>query len=187
MRSTAVKAAVTCGNFGGTNLLCRSMSSDKDSSSGNSETLLSNKENKAGEIEKNRISNDDEKSLASRIALREKNSEGHRVGLGVVNTAEVLRQMLIIEEHHIEDTIIDSSGSVKDIVWCPVYLRPVLKGTARGGDEISHHKCKSCQQICFHLLNDGEKYRPCLRCAGWNERGIPSWYYHDSCKHCREL
>ena len=102
----------------------------------------------------------------------------------VANTAEIIKQMLNTEEHHVIELIEDKQGNVKDVVWCPVYVRADLKGRARGADEIPHHKCKTCGGIGLHLLNDGQKYRPCLRCAGWSEAEIPTWYYHLTCRHC---
>ena len=102
----------------------------------------------------------------------------------VATTAEIIKQMLKTEEHHVIELIEDTQGNIEDVVWCPVYVRADLKGRARGADEVPHHKCKTCGRIGLHLLNDGQKYRPCLRCAGWSEAEIPAWYYHLTCCHC---
>ena len=103
----------------------------------------------------------------------------------VESRAEVIQEMLKTEEHHVIEVVRDTQWNLQDVIWCPVYLRPDAKGRARGGDELRHHVCKTCKSIGFHLLYDGEKYRPCLRCAGWSETEIPSWYYHVSCTWCK--
>ena len=102
--------------------------------------------------------------------------------------AEIIKKMLKTEEHHLIKVIKDKQGNLSDVVWCPVYLRPDASGrVARGGDEVPHHMCKTCGKIGLHLLNDGQKYRPCLRCVGWQEQEIPAWYYHVTCCHCAHM
>lgn len=96
----------------------------------------------------------------------------------------VIKEMLKIEKHHVMKEIRDALGNLMNVLWCPVYLCPEAKGRARGGEEIPHHRCKTCGRIGLHLLNDGQKYRPCLSCAGWKENEIPTWYYHGKCGLC---
>jgi hypothetical protein len=116
--------------------------------------------------------------------LKEKNGGEKDQLANPVNKAEIIKQMLKTEEHHVIELIEDEQGNMADVIWCPVYLRPESVGRARGADEIPHHRCKTCGWIGLHLLNDGQKYRPCLRCSGWSEAEIPAWYYHSTCCHC---
>lgn len=117
-----------------------------------------------------------------------KNDERPKMNIVMMGSkVEIINQMLKREEHHLIEVVKDKQGKVSDVLWCPVYLRPDAKGRARGGDEIPHHRCKTCNKIGLHLLNDGQKYRPCLRCAGWSEAEIPAWYYHITCCHCEQV
>ena len=95
----------------------------------------------------------------------------------------VIKKMLKTEDHHIIEKIYDSSNELTDVLWCPVYVRSDIQRRALGGRSILHHKCRRCRRICFHLLY--EKGRPCLECEGWKLKDIPSWYYHQTCRHCR--
>lgn len=187
MRFSALKTTSMSVSFGDTKSLSdRRVTSGKDEQKGNSETKTANKENKANDEEAGNESNYQENVSAARRVLKEINNVRSHFGLDKLESkSQQIHLMLKIEEHHVKDVVNDSAGNILDVVWCPSFVRPPLKGFARGGDEISHHRCKLCQQICFHLLNDGEKYRPCLRCAGWSEKEIPSWYYHKSCNYCK--
>lgn len=191
MLSNALKAS----NFGVTKCLCKSTPDEDINKRKNRESLdTNNTPNNDGQtnvLDSSRVSSNVEKILAPRRALKEINSDinggGKRFGCLEnldQNKATVIHEMLLIEKHHVEEIIRDSSGRVRDVVWCPSYVRPALE-EPRGGDEISHHRCKSCQKISFHLLHDGQKYRPCLKCADWSENDIPSWYYHNGCDHCK--
>ena len=177
-----LKSAVTRANFGAilqTSRVARMAntgdnSCDKENISTNeNHRKSSSKENKdfmLGNIlkEKNAITNDRSKTDTSKVGSQ----------------SEIIKQMLKTEEHHVIEVIEDKQGNLSDVFWCPVYLRPDAKGRARGSDEIPHHRCKTCARIGLHLLNDGQKYRPCLVCAGWSEAEIPAWYYHITCHHC---
>lgn len=188
MRSNALKAS----NVGVKKCFCKSTTSDEDiNQRKNPESPTPNKDGKANLSDSSGLSSNIERIVAPRRVLKEINSEinGRGKRFGCLenldqNKTRLIHEMLLIEDHHVEEIIKDSPGKVQDVVWCPSYLRSALK-EPRGGDEISHHRCKSCEKIGFHLLYDGQKYRPCLRCAGWRESDIPSWYYHDGCEHCK--
>ena len=95
---------------------------------------------------------------------------------------EEIERMLKIEEHHViyfED--------ITNVEWCPKFVKPEIRGHARGGKDLRHHTCRDCGRLCFHLLGRPGSKRQCLKCSGkWDEKYIPVWYYHNGCKYCRK-
>ena len=176
-----LKTAVARGNFGAivqTSRVAR-MASTIDNSC--------EKENVGTSENQKQSSGNKNTNFMSRNILKEKNGVTNDQPKTDTSKAEIIQQMLQIEEHHVIEVIKDKQGNLSDVIWCPVYLRPDAKGLVRGGDEVPHHRCKTCTRIGLHLLNDGQKHRPCLRCAGWSEAEIPAWYYHMTCCHCEHV
>lgn len=102
----------------------------------------------------------------------------------------ILEDMLEEERHHIALLQKDSSGKIVDVMWCPYYVHPEMKGKARGGKAILHHTCRVCHRICLHLL--GKPFSSNRRCLGCEENAfrnedIPKWYYHQKkCSLCKQ-
>ena len=182
-RCSILKTTVSRGNFGAiqTPRLMKMTTHNSDDSCKNIGTT----ENQKQPYDKENA------DFVSKYDLKEKTAvtnEGPKMNMVMTGCkVEIINQMLKREEHHLIEVVKDKQGKLSDVVWCPVYLRPDAKGKARGGDEIPHHRCKTCDKIGLHLLNDGQKYRPCLRCAGWSEAEIPAWYYHTTCCHCEQF
>ena len=93
-------------------------------------------------------------------------------------------RMLTTEKHHTQHVGHRSSGEINDVIWCPRYIRPDIKQHVRGGGSLLHHRCRSCRQLCYHLLGQPGTKRLCLECSGWKRKYIPEWYFHKRCKYC---
>ena len=93
-------------------------------------------------------------------------------------------KMLITERHHMRRVEHHSSGEIREVIWCPQYIRSDIKERARGGISLLYHRCRSCRRLCFHLLGRPGTKRLCLKCSGWKSKYIPEWYYHRRCKDC---
>ena len=55
-----------------------------------------------------------------------------------------IEEMLKIEDHHViyfED--------VKNVEWCPKFVKPEIHGHVRGGKDLRHHKCHDCGRLCL--------------------------------------
>ena len=95
---------------------------------------------------------------------------------------EKIEEMLKIEEHHVI-----YSEDITNVEWCPKFVKPDIHGHVRGGKDLRHHICRDCGRLCLHLLGRPGSKRQCLTCSGkWDEKYIPVWYYHNSCKYCRK-
>ena len=93
---------------------------------------------------------------------------------------EKIEQMLKIEKHH----VISFEG-ITNVEWCPKFVKPEIRGHVRGGKDLLHHRCRDCRRLCLHLLGRPGSKRQCLKCSGrFDEKYIPVWYYHNSCKYC---
>lgn len=113
------------------------------------------------------------------------NDERSPSGRGTRKSLETeITKMLRTEQHHTRRIEHRSSGKIREVVWCPRYIRLDIKQHARGGTSLLHHRCRSCRQICFNLLGRPGTRRLCLQCSGWNRKDIPDWYYHKQCKYC---
>lgn len=133
---------------------------------------------------------------SSRRTEREKHRrhERHEESKHKVKTSSRLREKIdeIVrkEHHHIVLKERDSSGNFLHVEWCPKYVRPDT-GRATGGTALLHHTCRSCKNICLHLLGRyGSSDRKCLVCVaadhGWHKSEVPEWYFHHHrCKYCR--
>ena len=95
-----------------------------------------------------------------------------------------INKMLTTEKHHTQHVGYRSSGEISDVIWCPRYVRPNIKHHIRGGQSLLHHRCRSCRQLCYHLLGRPGTKRLCLECSGWKRKYIPEWYFHKRCKYC---
>ena len=91
-----------------------------------------------------------------------------------------IERMLEIEDHHVRR----KDESLEEVVWCPRYIRPDITGHVRGAKALLHHRCRRCRRLCLHLTGRPGTMRLCLRCSGWEEKHVPDWYYHRSCKYC---
>ena len=94
---------------------------------------------------------------------------------------EEIEEMLKIEKHH----VIYFAEDITNVEWCPKFVKPEIHGHVRGGKDLLHHRCRDCRRLCLHLLGRPGSKRQCLTCSGkWDEKYIPVWYYHNSCKYC---
>ena len=95
---------------------------------------------------------------------------------------EKIEEMLEIEDHHVI-----YFKDITNVEWCPKFIKPEIRGHARGGKDLRHHKCRDCGRLCLHLLGRPGTKRQCLKCSGkWDKKYIPLWYYHNGCKYCRK-
>lgn len=112
---------------------------------------------------------------------RSRQSEGDNSGSRRQKRKLEIEKMLEIEHHHIRS----KDESLKEVIWCPRYISRDIRGHIRGGTALLHHRCRRCRRLCLHLTGTpGTTVRLCLECSGWEEKHIPSWYYHRSCKYC---
>ena len=95
---------------------------------------------------------------------------------------EEINKMLQIEDHHVI-----SSKDITNVEWCPIFVKPDIRGHVRGGKDLPHHTCRECKRLCLHLLGRPGTLRLCLECSGkWEKKYIPLWYFHYGCKYCRK-
>lgn len=103
--------------------------------------------------------------------------------------AEILKEMIQYERHHIVSVQKAKSREIEDVIWCPCYIRPDIEGHVKGGKARLHHTCRCCHRTCLHL--SGKPFSSNRRCLGcdennWQPEDIPKWYYHiEKCSHCK--
>ena len=127
---------------------------------------------------------DSSRSTSGRYRYRHPSTNHYR------SLAEILKEMIQHERHHIVSVQKATSGEIEDVIWCPCYLSPDIVGHVKGGKARLHHTCRLCHRTCLHLLGKAfSSNRRCLGCDrenNWQVKDIPRWYYHlEKCSHCK--
>ena len=120
-----------------------------------------------------------QRSQSHRKSPESRNSRGKE------DVQKQINKMLSFERHHTKYIERSTSGEVTSVHWCPRFISPEIKGHARGGKALLHHRCRTCKKLCFHLLGTPGKIRLCLACSNYKKKYIPDWYYHKGCRDCR--